>query len=206
MMARVAATLGVRARRRKSPATAAQPIPHLWFLTDPVRTPDPCAAIAGLSPGAAVVFRAFGARDGATVARRLRRMTRQRGLKLLIGADWRLAAAIDADGVHLPQRLARLAPGLRRRRPGWLITAAAHDEPAIVAGAQLALDAILLSVVFPSRSPSAGRALGVIRFNRLAGRSRIPVVALGGVNDATAARLRGSRAAGLAGVGGFAIG
>jgi thiamine-phosphate pyrophosphorylase len=133
-------------------------------------------------------------------------MTRERGLKLLIGADWRLAAAIDADGVHLPQRLARLAPGLRRRRPGWLITAAAHDEPAIVSSGRLYLDAILLSAVFPSRSPSAGRALGVIRFNRLAGRSRIPVIALGGMNDVTAARLRTSRAAGLAGVDGLATG
>jgi thiamine-phosphate pyrophosphorylase len=153
-----------------------------------------------------VIYRAFGARGAPTVARRLRRMTRERGLKLLIGADWRLAAAIDADGVHLPQRLAWLATGLRRRRPGWLVTAAAHDERAIVSCGRLSLDAILLSVVFPSRSPSAGRALGVIRFNRLAGRSRIPVIALGGVNDATATRLRGSRAAGLASVSGFAIG
>ena len=137
------------------------------------------------------------------MARGLRRRTRARGIMLLIGADWRLAAAVGADGVHLPQRLMRLAPGLRRRRSGWTITAAAHEEAAIVAGGRLGLDALLVSPVFPSRSPSAGRALGVVRFAALATRSRAPVIALGGVNDATAIRLRSTRAAVLAGIDGL---
>ena len=203
-MEAVAATLGRRARRRKVSSHPAKPLPHLWFLTDPARTPDPAAAARALPRGAAVVYRAFGAPDALAGARELRRITRQQGLKLLIGADWRLAAAVGADGVHLPQRLMRLAPGLRRRRPDWTITAAAHDEAAIVAGGRWRLDALLVSVVFPSRSPSAGRALGALRFAALAQASRVPVIALGGVNAATAVRLRSSRAAGLAGVEGFA--
>jgi thiamine-phosphate pyrophosphorylase len=201
-MERVAATLGRRARRRKA-LSGPKIVPHLWFLTDPARTPSPAEAIAGLPRGAAVVYRAFGAHDALETARGLRRLTRALGLKLLIGADWRLAAAVGADGVHLPQRLMRLASGLRRRRPGWLITAAAHDKAAIIAGAGLGLDAILVSAVFPSRSPSAGAALGVVRFAALILGSRIPVIALGGVSNATARRLRSSRVAGLAGVEGL---
>ena len=150
-----------------------------------------------------VVYRAFGAPDRLAVARRLRRITRRLGLKLLIGSDWRLAAAVGADGVHLPQRLMRGAPDLRRRRPGWLISAAAHDAAAIVAGNRMGLDALLVSAVFPIRSPSAGRALGPLRFAALTIRSRAPVIALGGVNDVTARRLRSSGAAGLAAVDGF---
>ena len=202
-MARVAATLGRRAHRRKPSSRRARRMPHLWLLTDPARTLDLAAAIARLPSGAAVVFRAFGAPDAAETARRLRRLTHKRGLKLLIGADWRLAAAVGADGVHLPQRLMGLAARLRRRRPGWLITAAAHDGAAIVAGGRLRLDALLVSVVFASRSPSAVRPMGAVRFAALARRSKAPVIALGGVNDATAPRLRGSGAAGLAGVEGL---
>ena len=199
-MERTAATLGRRRRGRKSPSNGTKPLPHLWFLTDPLRTPDPVLAIGDLPRGAAVIYRAFGADDRLQTARALRKLTRERGLMLLIGADWRLAAAVRAEGVHLPQRLMQLAPGLRRRRPDWTITAAAHDAAAVVAGGRWGLDALLVSAVFPSRSPSAGRALGPVRFGALVNLSRPPVMALGGVNGVTAVRLRGSRAAGLAGV------
>jgi len=199
-MAGVAATLGRRARQRKSSSRAGRAAPHLWFLTDPARTPDPVEAIAALPRGAVVVYRTFGAPDRLAVARELRRITRGLGLKLLIGRDWRLAAAVGADGVHLPQRLMGMGPRLRRARPHWLISAAAHDAAAIVAASRMGLDALLVSAVFPSRSPSAGRALGPVRFAALTARSRVPVIALGGVNDATAVRLRSGKAAGLAGV------
>ena len=65
--------------------------------------------------------------------------------------------------------------------------------------------AVLLSAVFASRSPSAGPPLGVVRFQSLARSVRAPVIALGGINGRTARRLVATRAAGLAGVEGFAI-
>jgi thiamine-phosphate pyrophosphorylase len=202
-MARVAATLGRRARRRKPPRTGHPPMPSLWLMTDPRRTPDPAALIRALPRGAGVIFRAFGSPDALSAARALRGLTHARGLVLLIGADARLAAAVGADGVHLPQRLMGLAPRLRRSHPGWRITVAAHDGPAIVAANRLGVDAVIVSAVFASRSPSAGRPLGPVRFEALARRSRAPAVALGGVNGATCGRLRASAAAGLAGIDGF---
>jgi thiamine-phosphate pyrophosphorylase len=202
-MARVAATLGRRARRRKPPRAGARPMPSLWLMTDPRRTPGLAALVEALPRGAGVIFRAFGAPDALSTARSLRRLTRARGLVLLIGADARLAAACGADGVHLPQRLMGLAPRLRRGHPGWRITVAAHGAAAIVAANRLGADGVVVSAVFPSRSPSAGRPLGVVRFEALARRSRAPVIALGGIGGATAGRLRASAAGGLAGIDGF---
>ena len=195
-MAATAATLGRRARRRK----AASHLPHLWFLTDPQRTPDPAAIIQTLPAGSAVIFRTFGDPDAETTARSLRRLTHRLGLRLLIAADWRLAVRVGACGVHLPQRMIRLAPRLRRLRPAWLITGAAHDAGAILAGRRAGVDALIVSAVFPSRSPSAKRALGVVRFVAMTRAAGVPVIALGGVGDRTAARLRNSGAAGLAGI------
>jgi thiamine-phosphate pyrophosphorylase len=195
-----AAKLGRAARQRKAASRRFKVLPPLWLLTDPERTADPLVAAADLPRGAAVVYRSFGAVDRWATARALRRLTRARGLQLLIGADWRLAASVGADGVHLPERLMGLAPRLRRHRPNWLISAAAHDRAAITAAGRLGLDAILVSAVFPSRSPSAGRPLGPVRFAALVARANVPVIALGGVNDATAPRLLNSGAAGLAGV------
>lgn len=176
--------------------TSSSAIPVLWFFTDPVRTPDPVAIARGLPRGAAVVYRHFGAADRVAVARQLRAI---RGLILLIGADWRLAASVRADGVHLPERLGALAPRLKHLRPSWLVSVATHDRPPRI-GPACAADAFVLSPVFPSRSPSAGRPLGAARARRLARDAIRPVIALGGITRRDLAVLRASGFAGVAGI------
>jgi thiamine-phosphate pyrophosphorylase len=183
-----------RARRTRE-------IPRLWFFTDPVRTPDLLAIVGRLPKGAVVVYRAFGAADADTTAKSLRRLTRARGLRLLIGADDSLAARVKADGVHLPERLAHRILRLKRGYPGWLISVAAHGAAAI--GKARRADVVVLSAVFPSRSPSAGPALGPLRFAQLARASRAPVIALGGINNKNAPRLLGTGAVGLAAIEGL---
>jgi len=171
------------------------------FFTDPARTPDPDAIVARLPRGSGVVYRAFGAPGAVAVGRRLARIAHRRGLLLLAGADPRLAAAIGADGVHLPERLATRAYGLRAVRRDWLVTAAAHSAPAIVRARLAGVDAVFLAPVFASASRSAGRPLGPVRFSALVARAGLPVYALGGVDSATARRIGRSGAAGLAAVG-----
>jgi thiamine-phosphate pyrophosphorylase len=89
---------------------------------------------------------------------------------------------------------------VRARRPRWLVTGAAHSAVALVRAGRTGLDAAFLSPVFPSRSPSAVRPLGPLRFARLASAARLPVYALGGVSARTARRLESTHAAGLAAV------
>ena len=148
----------------------------------------------------------FGAADAVQVAQTLRRQTRQRRLWLLIGADADLAARIGADGVHLPERLMALAPRLRRAHPGWLISAAAHSTVAIRRGERFGLDALLISPVFPSRSPSASTSMGPVRLAALIRGAQAPVIGLGGVNACNAGRLIGAGASGLAAIDGFSRG
>ncbi|WP_293473850.1 thiamine phosphate synthase [Phenylobacterium sp.] len=165
-----------------------------------MRTPDPEAVAARLPPGAAIVYRHFGALDAAAQARRLLKVARTRGLRLLIGQDAALAREVGADGVHLPERLAHRAAALKRANPGWIVTGAAHS---LAAARASRADAVVLSTAFPSRSPSAGPALGPIRLAmrvRAAGR---PAYALGGVNMKTARRLRDAGLVGLAAVDAF---
>jgi len=177
-----------------------KPLPCLVFFTDPARVPDPAAVIARLPRGTGVVYRAFGAADAVAEGRRLAGLARRRGLVLLAGADAGLAARIGADGVHLPERAATKARGLTRIRPRWLVTCAAHSAAAIVRARRSGAAAVFVSPVFASASPSAGRALGTLRFARLVRGAGLPVYALGGVNAATARRLIASGAAGLAAV------
>lgn len=183
------------ARRRLRKA-----LPALLFFTDPVRTPDPETIAARLPAGSAIVYRHFGAPDAEPRARRLLAIARTRRLKLLIGADAALARKVGAHGVHLPERLAHRALLLKRAHPTWIVTSAAHS---LAAARRSDADAVVLSVAFPSKSASAGRALGPIRLAmrvRAAGR---PAYALGGVDNKRARRLLDAGLVGLAAVDGL---
>lgn len=180
--------------RRLNREAGAPAIPALFFFTDRERTPDPCAAARRLPRGAAIVYRHFGAADRARVARRLRAIARSHGLVLLIAADPGLAQRVGADGVHWPQRL---VPA--QRGPG-LVTAAAHDAAGIARAAALGADACILAPVLPTRSGSGREPLGLFHASQMARNAGVPVIALGGVNAATARRLSGRGFAGLAAV------
>lgn len=189
------------AKRLRPARVPAKPLPRLLFLTDPQRTPDPEAVLNTLPPEVGVIYRAFGAPDAIDQGRRLVAIARDRGLILLAGADPDLAEAIGADGLHLPERLADQLPALRAAHPDWIMTAAAHS-PAAAQAAGTA-DALLVSPVFPSNSPSAGAPLGIEAFTALVAGCQVPVYALGGVTAQTALQLQRSGAAGLAGIDAF---
>jgi len=137
--------------------------------------------------------------------RRLIRIARRRGLCFFVGADAYLAARLGADGVHLPERTAGRR-GLNHALKGrfWL-SAAAHDEPAVRRASAAGVEAVVISPVFESASPSAGRPIGVLTFARLARLAEMPAYALGGVNRKTIRRLKGAGAIGVAAVSGAAV-
>lgn len=184
-----------RAAERPGPG-----LPPLLFFTDPERTRRPWETAARLPMGAGVVFRHFGAPDARETALRLREATRHRDGMLLIGLDADLAEAVEADGVHLPQRALELAATLAARRPDWRLTGAVHDAEAMRKA--LGLDAVVVSPVFPAGGRSSEKpALGVEGLKRLIAAAPCPVYGLGGVDAGNAARLIGSGLCGLAGVG-----
>jgi thiamine-phosphate pyrophosphorylase len=156
-----------------------------------------------LPRGAAIVYRAFGAPDALQTALALKAVARRRGLTLLIGADAALAHAARADGVHLPERLAYSARALKAVHGNWLITAAAHSPAAARRASRAGADAVVVSAIFESASPSARRPMGALRLACLVRRVSAPVYALGGVDNKKARRLLASGVTGIAGVGAF---
>ncbi|HYD28465.1 thiamine phosphate synthase [Brevundimonas sp.] len=174
-------------------------LPPLLFFTDPVRTPRPWETAVRLPAGSGVVFRAFGAADARETGLRLREATRRRDGLLLVGLDAELAEAVEADGVHLPERALGRASALAAARPDWRITGAVHSAGAL-SGAE-GLDAAVLSPVFAAGGSSADRPpLGVEAFRATALGATPPVYALGGIDSGAARRLAGSGACGIAGV------
>lgn len=193
-------TLANLAAQLKSANRRGRALPALWLLSDAQRLPDPRAALSRLPPGAGFIFRHYETPGREAQARALRQLCRQRRIKFLLAGDWRMALRLRADGVHLPEYLAHRAAAIRAVNPNAIITAAAHGEAAMHRARRHGANAIFLSPLFATQSHPTARPLGVVRFARLAQQSRIPVIALGGINAANTRRLKGTRTAGVAGV------
>lgn len=175
-------------------------LPNLLFFTDPARVAHPEEVARRLPQGAGIVFRAFGSADAVEQGRRLRAIADARGLLLLVGAHPGLAEGIGADGLHMPERLVGEIPRLRAEHGRYLITVAAHDAAAVQAAERAGADAVIVSPVFPSNSPSAGAPLGVEGLKALVAATPLPVYALGGVRARTITQLVGSGVSGIAAV------
>lgn len=180
-------------------------LPRLILMTDETRLPDPLPAIDALPPGSAVILRHYGAPDRAALARTVVEYARRRRVRVLVAGDPHLAVQSGADGLHLPDSMARRGPGAwqgwRAWGKNWLITAAAHSPAALRRAEAAGADAILLSPVFPTKSHPDAAPLGNLRFRVFCASSPLPVYALGGITEVSARRLRGSGAVGLAGIG-----
>lgn len=175
-------------------------VPPLLFFTDPDRTSRPWEVAARMPPGSGVVYRGFGRDQALDEARRLRDVTREQGLTLLIGRDAELADRVEADGLHLPEAALSAAYALSGRRPDWILTGAVHSVDAALAARDL--DAVILSPIFPAGGASARRpALGVEAI-RVACGGPTPVLALGGITAARIAELAGTGCAGVAAIDG----
>lgn len=180
----------------------AQGVPPLVLVLEPDRTPDPGALIARLPRKAAVLFRHFGRADWLADGPRLARLARRRGVLFLVSWPAPPDLLSLAAGAHLPFRSSQRRSGGPRLRPGqWLSAAFRTGTPHRNVLARRP-DFLLLSPVFPSRSPGAvGRSvLGPVRLAAEITRSAVPIMGLGGVSEWRAMRVMGTGAAGIAAV------
>jgi thiamine-phosphate pyrophosphorylase len=175
----------------------------MLFFTDPERTPSPERVMARLPRGAGVVFRAFGRPEGPVQGLALRRLARERGLVFLVGGDARLARALRADGIHLPERCLPARVDRRAWPRGFIVTAAAHGLAAVRRASDAGVDGVVVSAIFASASPSAGRPLGPMTLASWVRVAGCPVYALGGVDRRTARRLPPTGARGFAAIDAF---
>lgn len=152
---------------------ARQAFPHIWLLTDERQGEALFPSLRRLPPGSGVIFRhkSLKPADRRALFERAFRIAQQRGLLLLLAGDDALARRWRADGSH------HRCPG-----PPRFGTAPAHDIGEIRAAERSGAMAILLSPIHPTRSHPGAPALGRMRFAALARATRLPVIALGGVD------------------------
>lgn len=192
VLARVAAEI-----RANGPSCRLAP---LVFMTDPARMENPIEIVRRLPQGCAVIYRHFG---NPKYAQELRTLTAEQGRQYLIGNDPKLAEEVGADGVHFTRDAELSGPiTWRAKHPDWILTMAGLKVGAYLAPLD-SLDALFISSIFPSRSPSAGTPIGLDALTDRAARLPIPIYALGGVTAGTAPDFTGTGAAGFAAIEGL---
>ncbi len=197
------AALNLKRRAKKFSKARGPTLPALWLVTDEMRLPDPAAALASLPRGAGLILRHYDAPHRAALAKRLSTICRRRGIAFLIAGDWRLAAAVDATGLHLAEHAARRGPPPGARlwlQRSKLLTVAAHGAAGLHRAKALRASAAMLAPVFATASHPDRGCLGAMRATALIRRAGVPVVALGGITATTINRLQNSACAGVAGI------
>lgn len=158
--------------------TRANPLPRLWLISDARNDAALEAALARLPRGSGFIYRHYHLPDPERFRRfrKLRRIARARGHVVILADSALTASEWGADGIYGAPR------SLTPRRAGLIHLATAHDMGGLGLAARLGAHAVLLSPVFPTATHPGGAVLGPVRFRLLARQSRLPVIALGGMN------------------------
>lgn len=122
-------------------------------------------------------------------ARALQPLCRKHGVPLIINDDWRLAAALGADGAHLGSDDGDLDAAREAMGPSALLGASCYDDLALARRAvACGADYIAFGAFFPSPTkPHARRATaGLLTAAASLG---VPRVAIGGITPDNAAPL-----------------
>ena len=125
-----------------------------------------------------------------TVARALAEVCHQWGALFLVNDRLDVALAVAADGVHVGQQDMPVALARSLLGPEKLIGVSVQDERAMTEAAREGADYLSLSPVFTTPTkPDHEAPLGLEGVRALAGRSRLPVVAIGGIDRTNAAEV-----------------
>lgn len=169
---------------------ARQPLPRAWLVTDERQGDKLLSAVERLPFGSGILFRHYSLSeaDRRDLFLAIRAIARRRGHLLLLAGSHPRARSWGADGWH------------GKGRGGGLHSASVHNLTEMRSAERAGASILFVSPVYPTRSHSGGATLGPCGFTRLARRTELPVIALGGMNQDRAPRLMALGAYGWAAV------
>ncbi len=146
---------------------------------DPAKTAE--AAIAGGADCLQLREKELPDREVLELARRLRELTRQAGVLLLVNDRPDIAAIAGADGVHLGQQDLPIAEARRLLRPGAIVGRSTHNLFQARAAEVEGADYIGAGPMFPTDTKDAGPVAGVEYLRQVISEISLPHVAIGGI-------------------------
>ena len=165
---------------------------------------DAGAGLRAVERGATVVQLRDPGAGGAALLREACRLVPASPVPVVIGARADVAVAAGAAGVHLPEHDLPVAAARRLVGGAALVGRSVHSVAAAVDAEAAGADYVVFGSVFASASHPGRPAVGLEALRRVAAAVRIPVLAIGGIDERRAAACRKAGAAGFAAIGHFA--
>jgi len=141
------------------------------------------------------------ARERYELGRVVRERTAEAGVALIVNDRADIAAAIDADGVHLGQSDLPVPAARDLLGPGALIGCSAATVPEAEAAAADGADYLGVGAVYPTGTktvPDEEQGIGTDRIRAVADAVSIPVIGIGGITPENAGAVTAAGAAGVA--------
>tara|TARA_E500000331_G_C16956591_1_gene582975 strand:+ start:51 stop:692 length:642 start_codon:yes stop_codon:yes gene_type:complete len=177
--------------------------PFLFFMTDIKRTMDLFETIKTLPKGCILIFRHYEHKDRHKLAKCVVTACRQAQIFCLISNDIHLATRLNANGVHFPEYALHKINKRPRTKKHMVLTAAAHSFATTLKAQKLGFDAVLLSPVYNSESHPNEPTMGHRKLASICSLTKIPIIALGGINTKNITQLINAGVTGFAGIGIF---
>jgi len=164
-------------------------LPPLYAILDPEQTKDraPESVLRELLEGGAAILqlrvKTMAPSDFFQLAQRARAETRTHGCKLIVNDRVDIALACHADGVHLGQEDLPLAVG-RKLMAAKLVGISTHNVEQAQEAERNGADYIGFGPMFGTTTKDTGYAArGVDMLRKIRAAVKLPIVAIGGINE-----------------------
>jgi thiamine-phosphate pyrophosphorylase len=164
-------------------------LPPLYAILDPEQSKgrSPESVLRQLLEGGVTLLqlrvKTMAPRDFFELARTVRSETRAHGCQLIVNDRVDIALACDADGVHLGQEDLPLSSG-RKLMGDKIVGISTHDIGQAKAAEQSGADYIGFGPMFGTATKTTGySARGVEMLREIRAAVKLPIVAIGGINE-----------------------
>jgi thiamine-phosphate pyrophosphorylase len=164
-------------------------LPPLYAILDPEQTKgrSPESVLRDLLEGGVTILqlrvKTMAPREFFELARRVRSETRAHGCKLIVNDRVDIALACDADGVHLGQEDLPLTSA-RKLMAEKMVGVSTHDIGQAKEAEQSGADYIGFGPMFGTTTKATGYgARGVEMLRQIRAAVKLPIVAIGGINE-----------------------
>ena len=131
-------------------------------------------------------------------ALRLKRVTREAGVPLIINDRTDIMLAADADGLHVGQSDLPAAVARRLIGPDKILGVSAHTVEEAVRAEKDGADYLGVGAVFPTATKKDAESVSYETLKEICETVSIPVVAIGGIGEKNIGKLAGSGIRGIA--------
>jgi thiamine-phosphate pyrophosphorylase len=164
-------------------------LPPLYAILDPEQTKgrSPESVLREMLEGGVTLLqlrvKTVAPREFFELARSVRSETRAHGCQLIVNDRVDIALACDADGVHLGQEDLPLTSG-RRLMADKIVGISTHDVDQAKEAEQSGADYIGFGPMFGTTTKATGyNARGVEMLRQIRAAVKLPIVAIGGINE-----------------------